>query len=314
MKVVFMGTPEFASICLQEIIKSQHEVVGVVSVADKPAGRGQKLMKSSVAKFADDENLLLLQPTKLSDPSFIEELSKLQADAFVVVAFRMLPKEVWRLPPKGTFNLHASLLPQYRGAAPINWAIINGETKSGVTTFLIDEKIDTGNVLLQRSVEISPDENAGMLHDALADLGKKLIVETLDGLENNTIHPRIQDDILNLKPAPKIFKEDCKINWYQPLPVIHNKIRGLSPYPTAWTNIEKEGQVKSIKIFKGSYEEDALPHLHENRITFDNNEMRIHHKNGYYLVRELQIEGKKRMTDREFINGIQDKLNWKVVD
>ena len=180
MKIVFMGTPEFAAICLEEILNSKHEVVGVITVPDKPAGRGQKLSQSAVAKLAIEKNLKLLQPEKLKNPEFLEELNSLDTDAFVVVAFRMLPKEVWQIPAKGTFNLHASLLPQYRGAAPINWAIINGETETGVTTFLIDEKIDTGNILLKEKVQILPDDNAGILHDKLAESGKKLIIETLN--------------------------------------------------------------------------------------------------------------------------------------
>src|SRR5690606_29054746 len=195
MKIVFMGTPEFAAICLEEILKSKHEVVGVVTVPDKPAGRGQKISQSAVAKLSIENNLKLLQPEKLKNPEFLEELKSLNADAFVVVAFRMLPKEVWQIPVKGTFNLHASLLPQYRGAAPINWAIINGESQTGVTTFLIDEKIDTGNILLKEKVEILPEDNAGTLHDKLAETGKRLIIETLNGLEENLIEAKPQESL-----------------------------------------------------------------------------------------------------------------------
>src|SRR5690606_13093870 len=211
-------------------LESKHEIVGVVTVPDKPAGRGQKLAQSAVAKFAIEKNLKLLQPDRLKNPEFIEALKSLNADAFVVVAFRMLPKEVWQIPQKGTFNLHASLLPQYRGAAPINWVIINGENQSGVTTFLIDEKIDTGNILLYKEIEISTDDNAGSLHDKLAETGKKLIIQTLNGLETNSLQAKPQKNTGELKPAPKIFKEDCKIDWTEPLEKIHNKIRGLSPY------------------------------------------------------------------------------------
>src|SRR5690606_24115631 len=203
----------FAAICLDYILESRHEVAAIVSVPDKPSGRGQKMAKSAVAQLAIDKNMKLLQPEKLKDPVFIEELKSLNADAFVVVAFRMLPKEVWEIPPKGTFNLHASLLPQYRGAAPINRAIMNGETETGVTTFLINEEIDTGKILLQESVKIFPEDDAGMLHDKLAECGKKLIVETLEGLENGSLEPKPQQEPDELKPAPKIFKEDCLIDW-----------------------------------------------------------------------------------------------------
>lgn len=310
MRIVFMGTPEFAAICLEELINSKHEVVGVVTVADKPAGRGQKLRQSAVAQLANKENILLLQPTKLKDEDFLNQLEALKADVFVVVAFRMLPKEVWQIPSKGTFNLHASLLPQYRGAAPINWAIINGETESGVTTFLIDEQIDTGNILLKEKVEIKPNDNAGDLHDELVEIGKKLIIETIDGLENNSIVAQAQEESGALKPAPKIFKEDCLIDWNESIESIHNKIRGLSPYPVAWTSMKKDEDERMIKIYKGHFvkkenlEEDLF------RISFDNNEMVIHLIDGDFYVDELQAEGKRRMPMKDFINGIHDKTDW----
>src|SRR5690606_8651717 len=312
MKIVFMGTPEFAAICLEEILNSKHEVVGVITVPDKPAGRGQKLSQSAVAKLAIEKNLKLLQPEKLKNPEFLEELNSLDADAFVVVAFRMLPKEVWQIPAKGTFNLHASLLPQYRGAAPINWAIINGETETGVTTFLIDEKIDTGNILLKEKVQILPDDNAGILHDKLAESGKKLIIETLNGLENNSIQPQPQENPGELKPAPKIFKEDCKIDWSEPIEKIHNKIRGLSPYPAAWTNFIQDNESKSVKIYKGYFEHNRENSIESGQITFEKNQIKILLSDGIYYVEELQPEGKKRMTDKDFVNGLQDKSDWKI--
>lgn len=312
MKVVFMGTPEFAAICLEEIINSKHEVVGVVSVPDKPSGRGQKITQSAVTKLATEKKLKLLQPEKLKNSEFIQELINLQADVFVVVAFRMLPKEVWQIPSKGTFNLHASLLPQYRGAAPINWAIINGETQSGVTTFLIDEKIDTGNILLQRSVEISPKDNTGDLHDELAEVGKQLIIETLNGMENDSIQPKPQTGVSNLKSAPKLFKDDCKIDWTQPLEIIHNKIRGLSPYPAAWTLIEKGGEIKSLKLFKGYFESISNDKNIVNCLSFENNQIKIHLPEGDFYIEELQLEGKRRVNYKEFINGIHDKNGWKL--
>lgn len=310
MKIVFMGTPEFAAICLEEILNSKHEVVGVITVPDKPAGRGQKLAQSAVAKLAIEKNLKLLQPEKLKNPEFLEELKSLNADAFVVVAFRMLPKEVWQIPAKGTFNLHASLLPQYRGAAPINWAIINGETETGVTTFMIDEKIDTGNILLKEKVEILPDDNAGILHDKLAKTGKKLIIETLNGLEKSEIQPKPQEDQEELKPAPKIFKEDCKINWSEPVEKIHNKIRGLSPYPAAWTIFKKGEESKLVKIYKGHFEKGAHSNKNFGEISFEQNIIRIQLSDGHYFIEELQPEGKKRMTAREFLNGLKDKSGW----
>ena len=312
MKIVFMGTPEFAAICLEEILNSKHEVVGVITVPDKPAGRGQKLSQSAVAKLAIEKNLKLLQPEKLKNPEFLEELNSLDADAFVVVAFRMLPKEVWQIPAKGTFNLHASLLPQYRGAAPINWAIINGETETGVTTFLIDEKIDTGNILLKEKVQILPDDNAGTLHDKLAESGKKLIIETLNGLEKNAIQPKPQENPGELKPAPKIFKEDCKIDWSEPIEKIHNKIRGLSPYPAAWTNFIQDNESKSVKIYKGYFEHNQENSDKPGQIKFEKNQIKILLSDGIYYVEELQPEGKKRMTDKDFINGLQDKSDWKI--
>lgn len=307
-----MGTPEFAAICLEEILNSKHEVVGVITVPDKPAGRGQKLSQSAVAKLAIEKNLKLLQPEKLKNPEFLEELNSLDTDAFVVVAFRMLPKEVWQIPAKGTFNLHASLLPQYRGAAPINWAIINGETETGVTTFLIDEKIDTGNILLKEKVQILPDDNAGTLHDKLAESGKKLIIETLNGLENNSIQPQPQENPGELKPAPKIFKEDCKIDWSEPIEKIHNKIRGLSPYPAAWTNFIQYDESKSVKIYKGYFEHNQENSDKPGQIKFEKNQIKILLSDGIYYVEELQPEGKKRMTDKDFVNGLQDKSDWKI--
>lgn len=310
MKVVFMGTPEFAAICLEEILNSKHEVVGVITVPDKPAGRGQKLAQSAVAKLAIEKNLKLLQPEKLKNPEFLTELQSLNADCFVVVAFRMLPKEVWQIPKKGTFNLHASLLPQYRGAAPINWAIINGETETGVTTFLIDEKIDTGNILLKEKVEITTEDDAGTLHDQLAEIGKKTIIQTLNGLETNSIQPLPQENLGILKAAPKIFKEDCKINWEDSLENIHNKIRGLSPYPVAWTYFSKDGENKFVKIYKGRFEKASNPNENLNSISFENNQIKIQLKEGNYYVQALQIEGKRRLSDRDFINGLQDKEGW----
>lgn len=312
MKVVFMGTPEFAAFCLEEILKSKHEVVAVVSIPDKPSGRGQRINQSAVAKLSIEKGIPLLQPEKLKDPEFLKDLTHLKADVFVVVAFRMLPKEVWQIPEKGTFNLHASLLPQYRGAAPINWAIINGETESGVTTFLIDEEIDTGNILLMDKVSIAPDENAGDLHDKLVESGKKLIVKTLDELESGTIHPKPQSDNKELKMAPKIFKEDGEIDWNQPIEKIHNKIRGFSPYPAAWTYFQQGEEKKYFKILKGKIELENQNTTEIHAISFENNVLKIQLKDGIYSVLELQPEGKKKMSSRDFINGLQQKEGWSI--
>lgn len=307
MKVLFMGTPEFAAICLQHLIESNHEVVGVVTVPDKPAGRGQKITQSAVAKLAQQHKLKLLQPEKLKSPKFLEELHQLQADVFVVVAFRMLPKEVWLIPQKGTFNLHASLLPDYRGAAPINWAIINGETKTGVTTFLIDEQIDTGNILLKAETTILPEDNAGTLHDKLVEIGKELIIETLDGLENNTIKPQAQAETEVQKNAPKIFKDDCKINWKEDIEHIANKIRGLSPYPTAWTKFVNGKETKQLKIYKGFFKRNENNIDTIGQVEINKSEMKIYASNGIYFVEELQLEGKKRMLVQDFINGLNQR-------
>lgn len=307
MKVLFMGTPEFAAICLQHLIESNHEVVGVVTVPDKPAGRGQKITQSAVAKLAQQHKLKLLQPERLKSPEFLEELHQLQADVFVVVAFRMLPKEVWLIPQKGTFNLHASLLPDYRGAAPINWAIINGETKTGVTTFLIDEQIDTGNILLKAETTILPEDNAGTLHDKLVEIGKELIIETLDGLENNTIKPQLQPETEVQKNAPKIFKDDCKINWKEDIEHIANKIRGLSPYPTAWTKFVNGKETKQLKIYKGFFKRNENNIDTIGQVEINKSEMKIYASNGIYFVEELQLEGKKRMLVQDFINGLNQR-------
>lgn len=313
MKIVFMGTPEFAAVCLERILESEHEVVGVVTVPDKPAGRGQKLSQSAVAKLSIEKNLNLLQPEKLKNPEFVEELKVLNADVFVIVAFRMLPKEIWQIPQKGTFNLHASLLPDYRGAAPINWAIINGETESGATTFLIDEKIDTGNILLSSKVQILPEDNAGNLHDKLAESGKELIIETLNGLEKGIIIPKVQPEVSEVKPAPKIFREDCKIDWTDDLESIHNKIRGLSPYPAAWALMKLNEEEKQIKIYKGNFEFTEIDPNKINQIEFEKGIMKIFHRQGNYFIEELQPEGKRRMKAQDFINGLNEKTGFEIV-
>ena len=301
MKIVFFGTPDFAVASLEAINQSNHEIVGVVTSVDKPAGRGKKLKSSSVKKYAEEHNLLLLQPENLKDESFISSLSQLEADLFVVVAFRMMPKIVWSMPKMGTFNLHASLLPQYRGAAPINWAIINGESYTGVTTFLIDDKIDTGNILMYEKTEINPIDNAGSLHDKLMLLGKDLVLKTVDNLQNNSLEPTKQvTDGIELKLAPKLTKANTKIDWNEYENVIVNKIKGLSPYPSAWCKIQFAEKTLNFKLFDASLSDLKIPAGH----------MIVKGKNCYVgtnsnaiKLLEVQVEGKKRTSSIDFING-----------
>lgn len=304
LKVIFFGTPEFAKTSLEAIHQSQHEVVGVVTVADKASGRGQKINQSAVKVFAVENNLPVFQPEKLRDPEFLDEIEKLNADIFVVVAFRMMPKILFEMPQMGTFNLHASLLPDYRGAAPINYAVINGEKKTGATTFFINEKIDEGNILLQKEIEISSKENAGELHDRLMEMGAKLVVETLDGLAETSIQEKPQPEVEHPKNAFKIFKEDTRIDWTKNSETVHNFIRGMSPYPASFTTIKIGEDEKSLKIYKGTFEFES----HDNTsgtLEIDKHQFKIFTKDGFYLPEEVQLEGKKRMSVKDFLNGFQ---------
>jgi len=305
LKVVFLGTPEFAKTSLEAIHQSHHQVVGVVTVADKASGRGQKIHQSPVKVYAEENNIPVFQPEKLRNPEFLEELRKLDADVFVVVAFRMMPKVLFEMPKMGTFNLHASLLPDYRGAAPINYAVINGEEKSGATTFFINEKIDEGNILLQQEIEILPDENAGSLHDRLMEMGSKLVVKTLDGLAENSIEEKPQPQVEHPKNAYKIFKEDTRIKWNQSSKTIHQFILGMSPYPAAFTTLKIENEEKGLKIFGGKFELSD----HEKpagTLDISKNEFKIYTQDGMYYPLELQLEGKKRMTVKDFLNGFRN--------
>ena len=312
LKVVFFGTPDFARASLEAIHTSAHEVVGVVTVADKASGRGQKVHQSPVKTYAVEHDLPLFQPEKLRNEEFLSQIQSLNADIFVVVAFRMMPKVLFSMPRLGTFNLHASLLPDYRGAAPINYAVINGETKSGVTTFFINEKIDEGNILLQAETEISPEDNAGTLHDRLMEIGAKLVVETLDGLAEGKLTEIPQNQKENPKTAYKIFKEDTKIDWEKEVEVIHNFIRGMSPYPAAFTVLEVGGEQKILKIFKGKFQK--IEHSKENgAIEISKNEFKIYTKNGVYFPEELQLEGKKRMNLKDFLNGFHSFDGLKLI-
>jgi methionyl-tRNA formyltransferase len=303
LRIVFMGTPEFAVGILDAIIKNNYEVVGVITAVDKPAGRGQKIKFSAVKEYAVANNLKLLQPSNLKSKDFLSELKSLNANLQIVVAFRMLPKLVWEMPLLGTFNLHASLLPNYRGAAPINWAIINGETKTGVTTFFIDDKIDTGEMILSNDIEISNDENAGNLHDRLMVLGSETVLQTLALIEAGTIETTVQKDNATIKTAYKLDKENCKIDWEKSAFEIHNLIRGLSPYPSAWSSFKDKDQEWNAKI----YESEINIEKHDfeiGKIIATKKEIKIAVKDGFISILSLQFPGKKRMTTSELLNGI----------
>ncbi|GAB4284119.1 MAG: methionyl-tRNA formyltransferase [Marinilabiliales bacterium] len=306
-RIVFMGTAEFAVESLKILYENSFDIVAVVTAPDKPAGRGQKLSSSPVKKFAFEKNLKIFQPKNLKDEKFIYELKELNAHLFVVVAFRMLPEVVWNMPPFGTINLHASLLPHYRGAAPINRAIMNGEKYSGVTTFFINDKIDSGNILLQQKVEITEDMDAGRLHDVLMHKGAKLLIDTVCGLKDKKLQEIPQSKLLPkdepIKTAPKIFKEDCKINWEDDVADIYNFIRGLSPYPGAWTIINKNDKKYVLKILKSEIiygDHDLIP----GKIVSDNKTyFYISADDGLINVLSLQLEGKKRLDTPEFLRG-----------
>ena len=303
LRIVFMGTPEFAVGILDTIIKNNYEVVGVITAADKPAGRGQKIKYSAVKEYALEHNLKLLQPTNLKDEAFLSELKSLNANLQVVVAFRMLPEVVWRMPKLGTFNLHASLLPNYRGAAPINWAIINGETKTGVTTFFIDNKIDTGAMVLNKEIGISPNENAGELHDRLMLIGSEAVVETLTLIEKGNVRTTIQQDNLETKTAYKLNKENCKIDWTKSATEIHNLIRGLSPYPSAWCIFKDNGQEWNVKIYEAKIIFENHSYTFGQIIT-SKKEIKIAVNNGFVQILSIQFPGKKKIQANELLNGI----------
>ena len=316
LRIVFMGTPDFAVASLDALIKNGYNVVGVVTAPDKPAGRGQKLQQSAVKIYASEHQLPVLQPEKLKEEAFLSELKSLNPDLQVIVAFRMLPEAVWKLPVMGTFNLHGSLLPRYRGAAPLNWAIMNGDSESGVTTFLLKQEIDTGNILFWEKVAVTADQTVGELHDELMVIGAGLVLKTVDALAEGNVVPVSQEN-LEIDPArlhaPKIFKEDCRINWNLETGINHNKIRGLSPYPTAWTELSSLTKDNiSLKIFRSKPE--YCQHLHEpGKILSDQKKwMKIASSNGYIWVTELQLAGKKRMGIEEFLRGFPNILDYKA--
>lgn len=303
LKIVFMGTPEFAVGILDTIYQHNYDIVGVITAADKPAGRGQQLKYSAVKEYALEKGLRLLQPTNLKDEAFLEELKSLNANLNVVVAFRMLPEAVWKMPKFGTFNLHASLLPQYRGAAPINWAIINGETETGVTTFFIDDKIDTGAMILKASTPIDENESAGQLHDRLMDLGKDTVIKTLTLIENGNAETTIQVDDADIRTAYKLNRENCKIDWTKPGAEIYNLVRGLSPYPAAWCFFTDKGQEWNVKVYETSFIKDSHNKT-PGTIIADKKEIHVAVQDGFIKINSLQLPGKKRITSKELLNGM----------
>lgn len=310
-RIIFMGTPEFAVPSLEILLKNSYNVVAVITVQDKSAGRGLKLRYSSVKRSAIEHNIPVLQPKNLKAPAFLEELKNYEADLQVVVAFRMLPEVVWNMPPLGTFNLHASLLPHYRGAAPINWAIINGEKETGVTTFFIKHDIDTGDIIYQEKEPIYDDDNAGTLHDRLMEKGADLVLRTVEAIDKGNCPQISQQSILNnskeIKPAPKIFRDACRINWEMPSQEIYNFVRGLSPYPAAWTILnDKLAKIFRITIIKGIEEiKDKKSVEARPGVYLTDNKKFIHYitGNGLLAIEEIQMEGKKRMNIEEFLRG-----------
>lgn len=317
LRIVFMGTPEFAVESLKGLVENGYNVVGVITMPDKPAGRGHKIQYSAIKKYAMENNLPLLQPEKLKDETFIAALKIWDADLQIVVAFRMLPEIVWNMPRFGTFNLHASLLPQYRGAAPINWAVINGDKETGATTFFLNHQIDTGKIILQEKITINEDDNAGNIHDGLMVKGAKLVQKTVDLILENKINTIAQNELITdektLKPAPKIFKETCRIDWSQPAKNIYNLIRGLSPYPTAWTELCMPGkEPQQLKIYASQiiFEKHSLrPGL---VISDNKNQIKIACQDGFIGILQLQLPGKKAMKTDELLRGYKLSENSMV--
>jgi methionyl-tRNA formyltransferase len=304
LRIVFMGTPDFAVTILKTLVENNYNIVGVITAPDKPAGRGRKLHESAVKHYAVSKNLNILQPTNLKDETFLNSLKMLNANLQIVVAFRMLPQAVWQMPELGTFNLHTSLLPNYRGAAPINWAIINGETKTGVSTFFIDDKIDTGEMILQEEVLIDSEENAGSLHDKLMHLGSKLVLKTVLLIKQGLVKTTPQIDSEPIKTAYKLHKDNCKIDWENSIDSIYNQIRGLSPYPGAWCTLINKDEELPVKIFKASKE--VLQHTFAiGTIISSKQEVKVAAKNGFIIIKEIQLPGKRSMDIKSLLNGYQ---------
>lgn len=308
LRIVFLGTPEFAVESLDAIVGEGYNVVGVVTMPDKPAGRGHRMFQSPVKIYALEHGLKVMQPVKLKDPEFVDELRSLHADLFIVIAFRMLPEVVWTMPPLGTFNLHASLLPRYRGAAPINRAVMNGDTETGVTTFFLRHDIDTGDIISQERVEIFPTDNVGDVHDRLMHLGARLTLKTIRDIIDGTLTPTPQDQLIGdtePTPAPKIFKEDCGIQWDRPAREIHNQVRGLSPYPGAWTDLSINGHPHNgMKVFATTIREDHTP-LPPGETSVEGSSLIVGTATSPVEILSLQMPGKKRMSTPDFIRGMR---------
>ncbi len=312
LKIVFMGTPEFAVTVLKEILEQGYFVAGVITAPDKPAGRGRKFKESAVKAFALSKGLPVLQPTNLKSPEFIKELKGIQPNVQVVVAFRMLPKVVWQLPEYGTINLHASLLPQYRGASPINWAIINGEKITGVSTFFLDEKIDTGDMILQEEVGIDDGDTAGSLHDKLMNTGAQLVIETLELLQNNEVTPKKQITSTELNNAPKLTKDNTKIDWRAPGKKIYKFIKGLTPYPVAWSFLQNGKDLVPIKIYDADWREEEH-NMEAGTLIQENKNLKVTVDSGYIYLNEVQLPGKRKMHTRDLLNGYQFEKNAKLL-
>lgn len=318
LRIIFMGTPEFAVASLDILVQNKYNIVAVITVPDKPAGRGQQLQQSAVKQYALKKGLNILQPEKLKAEEFVQQLRELKADLQIVVAFRMLPEIVWSMPRLGTFNLHGSLLPAYRGAAPINWAVINGDKETGVSTFFLQHQIDTGKIIFREKTPIAENDTAGEIHDRLMDIGAKLVLKTVQAIEQNN-YPQIDQSefIANgeiEKHAPKIFKEDCKINWQHEVAQIHNMIRGLSPYPAAFTElVSEDNKSHSLKIFKTLIEKASHTIPIGNIQTDSKTFIKVAVKDGFLSILELQLAGKKRMSVHEFLRGFQISNSWKVL-
>ncbi len=304
LRIVFMGTPDFAVATLASLVDHDLNVVGVITAPDRQAGRGRKLQQSAVKQYATTKDIKVLQPTNLKNEEFLADLKSLGANLQIVVAFRMLPKVVWHMPEFGTFNLHASLLPNYRGAAPINWAIINGETETGVTTFFIDDKIDTGEIILQKKVSIAKNDTAGTLHDVLMTIGSDLVLDTVQQIECGNVKTQKQAESKELRPANKIFKDTCEIDWKKPIQDIYNHIRGLSPYPTSWTTLVNGEDRIFLKIYAATRENDT--HNFQNgTLHFDNKQLKVAVTGGYINLLEIQLPGKRKMKAVDVLNGLK---------
>ena len=316
LRIVYMGTPDFAVEALRQLVEGGYNVVGVITMPDKPAGRGHKIQYSPVKRYALEQNLPLLQPEKLKDEAFVQALRDWKADLQIVVAFRMLPEVVWNMPRLGTFNLHASLLPQYRGAAPINWAVINGDTETGITTFFLQHEIDTGKVIQQVRVPIADTDNVEVVHDKLMVLGGKLVLETVDAILNDTVKPIAQEDMAvvgELRPAPKIFKETCRIDWHSPVKRVYDFIRGLSPYPAAWSElVSPEGAAVVMKIFESEKTYEAHQLAVGTVVTDGKKYIKVAVPDGFVSVLSLQLPGKKRLKTDELLRGFRLTNEYKM--